>query len=352
MTNNIRTLGKRFLALCPGVYDYFKGRKVKAKLLAEANEKFADPDFVMPPGASREDYEAALNKHLVSFREYMYSFEFWKKSEAERDAIISREATHLLQFRLRLAFPDYDNPALFWNKEKFLAEMQRLGLNHRRWLYSPDATREQISELLHATDCIIKKHDSACGLGIYKTHHDNENEISEAIADCRIGKNVVEQCIDGYSELQAFNPSSLNTLRIVTISHDDKSMVFRSGFRMGRINAIADNTQAGGLYATIDPITGIIPGEALDYTGKTYSAHPDSGKQITGYQIPKWDLIIDTCNRAAIAIKGITIIGWDVCLTADGEVEFIEANHSPDFSGDKHHLLNSIEQITGKRFKA
>ena len=345
----LRNLGKRVLSWCPGVWEYFKKRQIKERLLADARQKFAELDQ-LNPGASLEDYVDALNKHLVSFREYYYSFKFWNKTEEERSKFISREATHMLQFRVRLAFPDYDNPAIFWHKERFLAECSRLGLNKRKWLYSEGATREQVSEILHEVDCIVKQHDSSYGDGIYKVHKDNESEVERAIEDCLNSKNVIEECVFGCRELQEFHPQSLNTLRVVTISYGDKSIVFRAGLRMGRGGAVVDNTKFGGLYANINVQTGVIDGEALDYTGATHSVHPDSGKRITGFHIPYWPEIVEQCNKAAIAIKGVVIIGWDVCVMDGGRVEFIEANHGPDFSADKEALLNALYSVTGKHF--
>lgn len=342
---------KRLLFHFPSLYGWYKKRQFMPRLLEDAKIKFAqlNPED-MPPGASFEDYCDAMKKHLVSFREYYYSFQFWNKTEEERDKYISREATHNIIFRL-LLHPGYDNITVLWSKHKFLEAMSRLGFNRRKWLYSPDSTREQMSELLHNCDCIIKDNASTWGIGVSKVHKDNEEEIAAALDRCEANQIVIEECITSCHELEQFHPQSCNTLRVVTITYNDKSIVYKAGFRMGRGGAVVDNTKFGGLYVEIDVNTGNIPGEAIDYTGKTHKVHPDTGVQITGYTIPRWGSIMEQCNNAAKALHATIVIGWDVCLMEDGHVEFIEANHMPDFSGDKYRLLNTIKEMTGISYK-
>lgn len=62
-------------------------RSLKNQLLIEAKQKFREekPEF-----GSFKDYHDALNKHLVSYSEYMYQYEFWKLNEAQRSEFISR----------------------------------------------------------------------------------------------------------------------------------------------------------------------------------------------------------------------------------------------------------------------
>ena len=47
-----------------------------------------------------------------------------------------------------------------------------------------------------------------------------------------------------------------------------------------------------------------------------------------GYQLPNWQIAIDTVKIAAEKLSQCRFIGWDVAFTADG-VELIEGNHNP-----------------------
>lgn len=71
-------------------------RSLKNQLLIEAKQKFREekPEF-----GSFKDYHDALNKHLVSYSEYMYQYEFWKLNEAQRSEFISRAQVKMLLLR-------------------------------------------------------------------------------------------------------------------------------------------------------------------------------------------------------------------------------------------------------------
>lgn len=60
-------------------------RKIKI-LLAEAKKVFEKN----PSLGNISDYEQALKKHWVSYSEFAHQFEFYKKTEAERNECVSR----------------------------------------------------------------------------------------------------------------------------------------------------------------------------------------------------------------------------------------------------------------------
>lgn len=348
---------KRFLSLCPQIYVLAKTRQVKKRLLLEAKSRFEED--AIPNGASINDYRVALYRHLVSFDEYIYNYELWNKTEDERNEFISRASAAILFFRIRLAFPKYDNPSLFWFKEQFLKRGSDLGYVKRDWLISTKADKEQLNKLFHKCDCIVKPNDSSMGEGIYKVHRDNDDEINTAIGQCLKDSCIVEECVVGCDELQQFHPSSLNTLRLVTIAYEGKAKVFGACFRMGQHNSVVDNSHGGGLVASIDVSTGRIISNAIGARGKEYQVHPDSKTIIKGFQVPCWENVKQRCINAANSFKGVIVVGWDLTITSSGDFEFIEANHTPDFDGGmqaplkqgvKNKLYDAIKEITGKSF--
>ena len=348
---------KRFLALCPQIFVLAKSRQVKKRLLPAAMARFEDD--ALPDGASFDDYKKALSSHLVSFDEYIYNYEFWNKDENERNEFISRASAAILFFRIRLAFPKYDNPSLFWFKEQFLKRASELGFMKRDWLLSTEASKEQIAVLFHKCDCIVKPNDSSMGEGIFKVYKDNEDEIEKVVEQCVSNPCIIEECVIGCQELQQFHPSSLNTLRVVTIAYEGKAKVFGACFRMGQHDSVVDNSHGGGLVASIDVSTGIIVSNAFGTHGKYYRVHPDTKMPIKGFQIPNWEKVKQRCVEAANVFKGVIVVGWDLTITPSGDIEFIEANHTPDFDGGmqaplkqgvKKSLYDTIREITGKSF--
>ena len=68
-------------------------------------------------------------------------------------------------------------------------------------------------------------------------------------------------------------------------------------------------------------------------------AHPDTGRQIVGTQIPGWNRLKEIVLAAAPIFAGIHTQSWDVALTELGPV-LLEIN----FGGD----LNLAQLATGK----
>lgn len=65
---------------------------------------------------------------------------------------------------------------------------------------------------------------------------------------------------------------------------------------------------------------GIITGSGLNIL------HPDTGKQIIGYQIPDWSGYKNFVCELAGKIPGMRYVGWDIIKDADGNFCVIEGN--------------------------
>ena len=82
----------------------------------------------------------------------------------------------------------------------------------------------------------------------------------------------------------------------------------------------------------IDIRTGVVITDAVDQNNCIdYHAHPVTGVDFPGLQLPFWDETIDMMRRAVPLASKISNIGWDVTMTADGPL-IIEANTIPGFN--------------------
>ena len=342
--------------LFPDLATRYSLRKECRALSDEAIKAF-EGGLTLPEGASREDYFKALETNAVSLSEYLHQYRFYDKSQKERDEFISRAQNRALSFRLRMTYPDYDNLLLFMNKELFLEHYSQLGFCHRKWLYTPQATFEQFAELVSSSDCVIKPHDGSLGRGISIISKQSSSEQLKAVFDdCVAHHSLVEERIFGCEEIQAFHPSSLNSIRFVTVAFNGKAVPFGAFVRMGVGDMIIDNAHAGGLYAQINIQSGIIESEGITTDGLRCNEHPDTHLKIKGFQMPRWDEIVEFCTSAARQTPNI-ITGWDVIITRDGPLEFVEANQRPDFDvmqsplqiGVKRKLLGILSDLTGRR---
>lgn len=280
-----------------------------------------------PKVGSYSDYRKANWKHQVTYDEYMYSYEFWRLNEEQRDEFISTTEMQAIYRKLG----NCEVREVFHDKVIFLKKFH--SFIHREWALAREMSLEQFKAMVERHDCIIKPIDGTRGDGISKICANEVTNWDALYAKCVENNILIEECIQACDEIAAFHPSSLNTIRVVTISGPDKCVVFGALFRMGAHGSVIDNTHAGGVYAPINVETGTIDVEAIDSNNRHYINHPDTGKPIKGFKISCWNQIVKTCQEATQIIPNTHFTGWDLCVTKDGQIEIIEGNHAPDFDG-------------------
>ncbi|MBR4952417.1 MAG: hypothetical protein IKY56_05425 [Alistipes sp.] len=291
------------------------------------------------------DYKKALKKHRVTWSEYFYQYEYWKLSEEKRNSFVSRSNMQKLYRTLV-----HENVReLMHNKEKFLQTFN--SYIYRRWICLSEgdtSKKENLRNLLELGDCIIKPISGSLGSGIRKISMKDIEDIDILYKELCKEKVLVEECLKATDEIQSFNPDSLNTIRVVTISKKPKATVFGAFIRMGRKGAVVDNAHAGGIFAQINVETGIIESCGITTDGKRYEAHPDTQKQILGFKIPQWEEIKKSCLKAALSVDNLYFAGWDICIRTDGKIEFIEGNHAPDFDVMQSPLKIGVKEKLNK----
>ena len=333
----------------PQLYAEYMAWSSKRSFLREAKKEFGKE----AAKGDLEDYKQALDKHWVTYNEYAYQYEFYNKTEEEREEFVSRAKMGYFYRRYSPA----NARALFRNKNRFLTYFSLFV--HRRWIYAPNASYEEFSQLVSNYDCIIKPCDGAFGRGISKVYKDgNHTEDRKLYDSCVKDRMLVEQCIESCEELKALHPQSLNTIRVVTIANKEKAFVFSGVLRTGVGGSVVDNSHAGGVSVQIDVENGIVETDGANTKGERFISHPDSGIVFKGFRIPKWDLVVKTCCEAAKMI-GNPITGWDVAINCNGDVEFVEANYAPDMDmmqtrymvGAKKKIYTLIKEYRGINMK-
>ena len=242
-------------------------RSSKKELLEEAKLEYEKGSSL----GNLEDFKQALNKHWVSYSEYAHQYEFYKKTEEERDEYVSRLRMRYFYMRYGSGIPR----PLFRNKPKFLKAFDKY--IHRKWLFVPNSSYNQFVELVTNSDCIVKPCDSALGKGIYKIKKCPDSYENRKVFDeCVKKRMLIEECIEQCEDLKSFHPQSLNTIRVVTISNRKKAEVFGSFIRMGVGDSVIDNAHAGGVFAQINIKTGKIESDGINTDGERFVYHPDS----------------------------------------------------------------------------
>lgn len=142
---------------------------------------------------------------------------------------------------------------------------------------------------------------------------------------------IVEERIVQDPFMAAFNPSSVNTVRINTFLHRGRVSRFTAILKTGRKGTFVDNGAQGGIMALAHSETGLIVTDAIDDLGHSFTVHPDSGQAFRGVQIPRWEELKRTTTEMALLFPRLTFIGWDMALTPDGWIA-VEGNKGEFFA--------------------
>lgn len=162
---------------------------------------------------------------------------------------------------------------------------------------------------------------------------------------------LVEQVIPQHSEMAALNPSSVNSLRIVSYFDGSKVHILARVLKMGNGDVI-DNFAHGGMYTMLDE-HGVALHAAFDVTGDAYEIHPISGIRIPGFRVPLYREVLDLVDEIARIVPEIPYVGWDIAISPDRPV-VIEGNYNtgvfqakPSLTGTKTGLLPLYRDVIG-----
>lgn len=138
---------------------------------------------------------------------------------------------------------------------------------------------------------------------------------------------VFQEVIKQHPDFAAFNPSSVNTVRIVTFRNAKKERrVLFSIMRFGGKDSIKDNICSGGGYCVLDKDSGkLIDRRKIQY----YTLE----KPLIDSSLPNSIPYYDKIKKAALRLHGqfphFDICGWDFTITPDGIPVLIEYNIRP-----------------------
>lgn len=288
---------------------------------------------------SREMIEALTDGGFY-FEEF-FLYDLAGKSPMERRAFISERSRFSYYRRLspRRYLSFFHDKYKVW---KEFSEDYRRDILPIRHSTSPETVRDF---LRRHSDVVIKPCNASCGSGVCRFTAEDKDIPSLAetlIRRAKHGKLLCEEALRQDGFLQRANPSSLNTLRAVTVLTraprgsvlprvpDNASGIsvrlFHPFLRFGRAGLCVDNAGAGGIVVEIDPVSGALGAVGRDESGRSYRAHPDSHVVFGQYSLPEWDAALALLSQLALRFPECRCVGWDLAYTADRGWVMIEAN--------------------------
>lgn len=257
-------------------------------------------------------------KYQAGYMDYQL-FEMYRMNSQERATIITRGKNNEIQKRFnKTEYLKYFRDKVLFNRtfSKYL---------NRDWIYLNGNNKKEFEEFLKdKKEIMVKPSSGSCGQGIDKLEVglSEPDELYDKLL--KEGRCLVEEVVTQIDEIGKLHPSSINTLRVVTLN----KKVVVAFLRIGNKGYVVDNFNHEGLAAPVDIEDGVIKYKAIDKQHHEYEVHPFTGKRIVGLKIPMWNEVKKMCEEAATVVPEIGYAGWDVCLSEKGPL-LIEGNEFP-----------------------
>jgi len=216
----------------------------------------------------------------------------------------------------------------------------------------------------NAADIIIRNHcaflkqsvESEGGHGV--VFFDSAKQSKEMLLSIfsRLGNDIVAQKpIIQSSVLSAINPSSVNTIRLLSFLNRDGSVkIYSSILRMGVGGSKVDNASSGGITCGIQE-DGRLKGRAFKANGERFDrVHPDTKTVFSDVVIPNFGSICRKIKEVHPQLANFRLLSWDIALDQNdepvlvevnmrfGELDFHQLNNGPLFGMDTKKILDEV----------
>ena len=168
---------------------------------------------------------------------------------------------------------------------------------------------------------------------------------------------VVQEPISQSNELSRLNPSSVNTIRCLTLlKKDGTAKLYSTCLRMGVGDTKVDNASSGGCVVGVKE-DGTLNEFASTPQGKRFKAHPFTGLDFSTVTIPNFSRIKELVLGEATKLSYFRLVSWDIALNkqnepvlieanlCSGELDFHQLNNGPLFGDDTEEILNEVFNI-------
>lgn len=226
----------------------------------------------------------------------------------------------------------------------------------RPWLDLRQSTPEEFATLLEQAGMVfVKPIGEFGGKGVEKLTAAEVEDVA-ALHDRLVeeGRVLAEGAIVQHPDLSRLCPSSVNTLRVVTLLLNGEPKLLYALLRVGSGTTNVDNISSGGMYTLIGEDGRLHYPAFCDKTSSFYDRHPVTDEPFVGFEVPCYRQAVELCCEAARVEPRLGYIGWDVAITPDGPV-LVEANNLPGydmvqnarFHPDGQGILPQLEALLG-----
>lgn len=175
---------------------------------------------------------------------------------------------------------------------------------------------------------IMKPDDASYGRDIQVFDYKDVSDAFMIFSQYKDKNYICEEYIKQHPAMDALNPNSVNTVRVLVLLEDGEVNVIAAALRTGKRDCVVDNLKHGGIGANVNIETGMVDTIGMDYSGETYRVHPDTGHSFIGLQIPFWKETLSMIREVHLQCSQCPLLGWDIAVTEEGPV-IVETNNAP-----------------------
>ncbi len=310
-------------------------------------------------GVQRDELIRVARQYKYDFDEY-FLFRLWEKTEKEISEIIPDHQHNYYHVKLNSAF----TASIFNDKYKTYVKYKpyyKRNVIRIKGGGIQDHFNEIYDFANRQTDkkAIVKVIYGGCGWGVKLLDLSTGQRKETLEKDFLVFYKgyqlpfVCEEVIRQASITAELHPQSVNTVRITTIRTNNDVKIIHPFFRIGRGDSIVDNGGAGGIFCGLTADGKV--DATIDELGYRYTTHPETGKQLIGFQLPEWKKAVDLAKELTMVVPQNRYTGWDLTYTDNGWV-LVEANMDGQFigwqtlyqKGFKPELDEILKEIYGK----
>lgn len=337
------------------ITDFFQvyQNKLKIEIFEKLKEREIKKSMQLCPmkplsKGQKADIKAYFKKHFgrevpVYWHQYTYSRnDFYSVKYIPASIYFSSIIYSLNNYQLSLAYVDkgfYDNLFPDVNKpQTFVKNVNGFYYDDK----NPITKEEAISRCSNLQEVIIKPTlFGHWGKGVKLFHVEKGfiPELNMSIDDLFLKYNksfIIQSKLEQHPDLARLNPTSVNTIRVMSYRKDNEVIILYAVIRIGRKGKIVDNETAGGIKADIDLLTGRIKGPAFGSPKEKNMPQTDSGVVLDNYLIPSFPQVLDFVKDLHLRLPYFRLIGWDISVDKNGNPVMIEWNRSAELSQVAH----------------
>lgn len=215
-----------------------------------------------------------------------------------------------------------------------LYRMNNIWFNHDRQVVSEN----RISNIIEQENgfLFVKIATESCG-GQGVKRCSGVKETMAAVASIS-GDLVIQREVKQSEVTKKLNPTSLNTVRILSVLSNKGVKVYSMILRCGVGGSFVDNASSGGITVGIEQ-NGRLKSSAYDKYGNMFSSHPTTQVPFSQIIIPNIEACINLVMQLHPLLPNFRMVSWDIALDEDNNPILIEANLK-DGGLDVHQLNN------------